>query len=216
MNATDCTRKCWITAAIIGLLVWIFTSGIGSMRWFEGLFLGLVALGLMGAFLDWLICRGHPAQDAAEWHPKEHLTTYEEDLALSPRGIASDAMVGMLGAAEGQHRVTPSGDAAPQAPATAKAADRNDIYAAQSGAEDDLKLIKGVGPKLEDLLHEHGVNRFAQIAQWDDAEIDRFAEIIGRMGGRIRSDDWVGQAQMLARGGETEFSKRAREGSGQA
>lgn len=42
------------------------------------------------------------------------------------------------------------------------------------------------------------MTRFAQIAAWDDAEIDRFAELIGRMGSRIRSDDWVGQARDLA------------------
>ena len=55
-------------------------------------------------------------------------------------------------------------------------------------------------------------HRFDQIAAWDDGDIDHYAELIGRMGGRIRSDDWVGQARTLAAGGETEFSKRVEEG----
>lgn len=77
---------------------------------------------------------------------------------------------------------------------------------------DDLKQIKGVGPKLEELLNENGVSRFAQIAGWSDADIDRFAELIGRMGGRIRSDDWKEQARILAEGGKTEFSQRVDKG----
>lgn len=77
---------------------------------------------------------------------------------------------------------------------------------------DDLKEIRGIGPKLEEMLNEHGISRFAQIAAWDDKEIDHFAEVIGRMGGRIRNDDWVGQARTLTAGGGTEFSKRVEEG----
>ncbi|MDO5704323.1 MAG: hypothetical protein Q4G49_04525 [Paracoccus sp. (in: a-proteobacteria)] len=77
---------------------------------------------------------------------------------------------------------------------------------------DDLKQIKGVGPKLEQLLNENGVTRFAQVADWRDADVDRFAELIGRMGGRIRSDDWVTQARILADGGATRILPRAAKG----
>lgn len=195
MNATDCTRKCWITGGIIGLLVWICVSGIGSMRWFEGLFLGLVAAALMGAILVWLICSGHPAQDGSDWNPAPSRPAPKEAEAM----VTADP-------------VAPE-PVAPGASQPPRGAERNDIYSGTAAQPDDLKLIRGVGPKLEEMLHEHGVTRFAQIAEWDDAEMDRFAEIIGRMGGRIRSDDWVGQAQVLARGEETEFSKRVEEGS---
>ncbi|MDO5613193.1 MAG: hypothetical protein Q4G14_08130 [Paracoccus sp. (in: a-proteobacteria)] len=77
---------------------------------------------------------------------------------------------------------------------------------------EDLKQIKGVGPKLENLLNDHGVTRFEQIAGWDDAQIDRFAALIGRMGARVRADDWVGQARLLAAGEQTEFSQRVEAG----
>lgn len=77
---------------------------------------------------------------------------------------------------------------------------------------DDLKQIKGVGPKLEQLLHENGITQFAQIAAWTDAQIDDFAEKIGSMGGRIRSDDWLAQAKILAEGGSTEFAQRVKKG----
>ena len=79
-------------------------------------------------------------------------------------------------------------------------------------AADDLKEIKGVGPALEALLHENGVTGFAQIAAWTEADMDRYAGLIGRMGSRIRSDDWVAQAKVLAAGGSTEFSRRVDKG----
>ncbi|AGB70786.1 MULTISPECIES: 5' DNA nuclease [Rhizobium] len=61
---------------------------------------------------------------------------------------------------------------------------------------DDLKRISGVGPKLEQVLNGRGIKRFADIAAWSDADIER---IDGELGfeGRIRRDDWVGQAKEL-------------------
>lgn len=64
-------------------------------------------------------------------------------------------------------------------------------------AADDLTKIKGIGPKLEDMLHRQGVTRFEQIAAWDRAEIERLAGLIGRTQGRIRNEDWAGQARAL-------------------
>ena len=65
---------------------------------------------------------------------------------------------------------------------------------------DDLLRIKGLGPKLLDQLRALGVTSFAQIAAWDDAEIDRIDAQLGRFQGRIRRDDWPGQARLLAAG----------------
>lgn len=85
------------------------------------------------------------------------------------------------------------------------AADPNPVIARdQSDRRDDLQQIKGIGPKLEQMLHEHGVYHYDMIALWNDADINRYAEIIGHMGGRIRNDDWVGQARILAQGGQVD------------
>lgn len=43
---------------------------------------------------------------------------------------------------------------------------------ARDGGADDLKLIKGVGPKLEGVLNGIGVFHFDQIAAWTEAEVD--------------------------------------------
>lgn len=61
---------------------------------------------------------------------------------------------------------------------------------------DDLKRISGVGPKLEQVLNGRGILRVADIAAWSDADIDRIDAELG-FDGRIRRDDWVGQAKAL-------------------
>lgn len=71
----------------------------------------------------------------------------------------------------------------------------------------DLKRIKGVGPKNEDALNALGVFTFEQIAAWTPENVD-WVEDFMSFPGRIEREDWIGQAKMLAAGEDTEFSKR--------
>lgn len=73
---------------------------------------------------------------------------------------------------------------------------------------DDLKQIKGIGPKLEKLLNSLGVTSYAQIAAWNDADIDRIDARLGAFQGRIRRDDWPAQARLLAAGDKAGFEDR--------
>lgn len=73
---------------------------------------------------------------------------------------------------------------------------------------DDLTRIKGLGPKLRDLLATLGVTRFDQIAGWSDAEIDRIDAQLGQFAGRIRRDSWVDQAKLLAAGDTAGYESR--------
>jgi NADH-quinone oxidoreductase subunit E len=69
---------------------------------------------------------------------------------------------------------------------------------------DDLKLISGVGPKIEGTLHSLGIFTFAQVASWKKAErewVDGYLSFHGR----IDRDDWVKQAKVLAKGGVAEY-----------
>ncbi|GES51975.1 NADH dehydrogenase subunit E [Rhizobium sp. NBRC 114257] len=71
---------------------------------------------------------------------------------------------------------------------------------------DNLQLISGVGPKIEGTLHELGIFTFTQIASWNEAErhwVDGYLNFKGR----IERDDWVRQAEALAKGGEAEYIK---------
>ena len=85
------------------------------------------------------------------------------------------------------------------------------LDSARDGQPDDLKMIKGVGPKLEDLLHSMGFYHFDQIANWTEMEIAWVDQNLQGFKGRVTRDDWVAQAKELQGGGETEFSRRAKE-----
>jgi len=65
------------------------------------------------------------------------------------------------------------------------------------GAPDDLKLIVGVGPVLERMLHQLGVTTFRQVAYWSDNDIDVIDAKLHEFPGRIRRDGWVIQARAL-------------------
>lgn len=84
------------------------------------------------------------------------------------------------------------------------------LEAARDSGADDLKMIKGVGPKLEALLNSLGFYHFDQIAAWTAEEVAWVDENLEGFKGRVSRDDWVAQATKLADGAETEFSKRAK------
>lgn len=69
---------------------------------------------------------------------------------------------------------------------------------------DDLKLISGVGPTSEGILHSLGIFTFAQVASWKKAERDWVDGYLS-FHGRIEREDWVKQAKALAKGGIAEY-----------
>ncbi|MEO1177139.1 MAG: hypothetical protein AAFV87_08235 [Pseudomonadota bacterium] len=111
---------------------------------------------------------------------------------------------------------TPSA-AAPAAPEPVVAAEGpgskpETLTAARDGQPDDLKQIKGVGPKLEALLHSMGFYHFDQVASWGAEEVAWVDQNLQGFKGRVSRDNWVSQAKILAEGGETEFSKKVGKG----
>lgn len=115
----------------------------------------------------------------------------------------------------------PATPAPEQAPIAAKAAspvEASDarkpagLSEARGGAPDNLKEIKGVGPKLEALLHSLGFYHFDQIAGWSAEEAAWVDDNLKGFKGRATRDKWIEQSKILAAGGETEFSKRVDKG----
>lgn len=73
--------------------------------------------------------------------------------------------------------------------------------AAKKGPKpDDLKIVEGIGPKIEQLLKDGGINT------WDDlaaASVDRIREILDAAGSRYQIHDpssWPAQAKFAAEG----------------
>lgn len=83
---------------------------------------------------------------------------------------------------------------------------------AREGGPDDLKRIKGIGPKLEKMLHRMGVFHYDQIAAWNDGEVSWVDENLKGFRGRVSRDGWVDQARRLAAGGKAELPRQAGEG----
>ncbi|WP_375265432.1 hypothetical protein [Planktotalea sp.] len=87
------------------------------------------------------------------------------------------------------------------------------LTAAREGGADDLKRIKGIGPKLEKLCNSMGFYHFDQIAAWTADELAWVNSNLEGFKGRATRDKWVAQAKLLAVGEDTEFSKRVDKGS---
>lgn len=98
--------------------------------------------------------------------------------------------------------------AAAEVPAGAQKKPRT-MKAPRKAGADDLKMLKGVGPKLEETLNTLGFWHFDQVAKWTAEEISWVDDNL-KFKGRIERDGWVEQAKILADGGTTEFSKRAK------
>lgn len=60
--------------------------------------------------------------------------------------------------------------------------------------EDDLKEISGVGPKMEKMLKEFGVQTFYQLSKFDEEGVAALNAKLDGFAGRIQRDNWVGQA----------------------
>lgn len=83
---------------------------------------------------------------------------------------------------------------------------------ARDGGADNLKEIKGVGPKMEQMLNGMGIYHFDQVAAWTADEVAWVDANLKGFKGRVSRDGWVDQAKILMTGAETEFSQRVEDG----
>lgn len=70
----------------------------------------------------------------------------------------------------------------------------------QKFAKDDLKIVEGIGPKIENLLHQAGIKTWQTLA---DASVERLQGILHAAGERYRLADphtWPAQSRMAAHG----------------
>src|SRR5687768_9605565 len=128
----------------------------------------LVAL-VIGLIVGFLIFR--PRQrvrltDSAPLRP--HMATARDrrserrDLASEAAAAASDVTGELIGAPVHRH------------------------LSGRPDSTDDFLRIKGVGPKLADMLHARGFNRFEQLAHLTPEEIEIIDQQLGQFAGRIR------------------------------
>ena len=77
-----------------------------------------------------------------------------------------------------------------------------------SGPPDDLRVMKGVGPKMAAQLNEFGITRFDQLAGLTETEVALLDRRMGAFEGRIARDRVVEQARYLERGDKEGFEAK--------
>ena len=82
------------------------------------------------------------------------------------------------------------------------------IAAGSNGPPDDLRTLKGVGPKLVAILNSNGITRFDQLAGLSETEVAMLDDRLGAFRGRLARDRIVEQACFLARGDTEGFEAR--------
>ena len=119
--------------------------------------------------------------------------------SVSASAMAAAAPKKVAKPAKSENAEKPAAKAAPAAesPAVEGTKPANLLDAPRDGGADDLKLISGVGPKIEGMLHEIGVYHFDQVAAWKSDEIAYMDDKLS-FKGRIERDDWIAQANKLA------------------
>ncbi|MCI5083982.1 MAG: hypothetical protein MRY78_19950 [Saprospiraceae bacterium] len=91
----------------------------------------------------------------------------------------------------------PAKKAAPAKSADPKSALFSKIGEAKAADKDDLKKLKGVGPKLEKMLNEMGIYTFGQVSKMGKKEYELVDSMLTSFKGRGQRDDWAGQAKKL-------------------
>ncbi len=258
----SCKQGSWGLAVGSGLIAAVLLMILGDWRLIPAIFAGIVLTIILGALLQWLVCRPLSAPGETplrDPNPKPAPTSKEstataradtEESAATARADtepapapATPAAAAVAGAAkagvkpakalEGEAELASrkgswkydSGAAAPARPASAKPAAAEPttapapstdaparLDAAREGGPDDLKRIRGVGPKLEQLLHSMGFYHFDQIAAWTDREAAWVDQNLEGFKGRVSRDKWVEQARTLAASGSSESSQKVERG----
>ncbi len=136
---------------------------------------------------------GHDAQGHGDHgHDHGHAAVEAPPAIIPTIGGAPDPTVAALSTADVDAQIAAQ---AQEAQASGKPR-----IAAAVGEPDDLRKIKGIGPKLNTLLGELGVARYDQIAAWTSADVAEIDPYLGTFKGRIERDGWIEQAGFLARG----------------
>jgi len=226
-----CARSCWFAAALTGVLVSLLLMFLSGWSFISAFILGFIAAMIVGFGARAMLCSASqapisPVKPAPAAEPAKPAVAKTPPAAAAPVAPAatakpasqdpvvkpSTALPGQadLAARKGSWKYGADAAAAPApAPApVASGAAPAALDGPRDGKADDLTRIKGVGPKLNQLLNSMGYHHFDQIAAWTGADVAWMDENLQGFRGRVTRDDWVAQAKILAAGGETEFSKR--------
>jgi len=222
-----CTLVCAAIAGLAGLAAMAALMIIGGWTLLQAIFAAAIVFAALAAVLIGTLCGRFETPQQASYRMQQERAAARAKLqggtapaqsAPAAKPAAQPAPKPAAAAPAPKPAPAPAPAPAPEpapAPAAAPAGEATKpegLSAPREGGADNLKEIKGVGPKLEQLLHSMGYYHFDQIAAWTTAEVAWVDENLEGFKGRVTRDQWVDQAKVLATGGETEFSKRVEDG----
>ena len=132
--------------------------------------------------------------------PETAPTTAEEAPVMEAAAEAEDAPVAALTTAIEEAPEMEAAAEAEDAPVMEEPADVKAPAAKKGPKLDDLKIVEGIGPKIEQLLKEGGISTWAELAA---APVDRLREILDAAGARYQIHDpstWPAQSKFAAEG----------------
>jgi predicted flap endonuclease-1-like 5' DNA nuclease len=230
------TEKRWTIAVVVGVLAAILLYAVIGWSVFLALIAGISICIILGYLLAMMVGQSStpPVQSISDAAPAARPTPAPAPAPATARAPASppvsapDAAVPTPAPAAAKATAKPAPKPTP-APAAAKAkpapvpapaaASSGDgarpmaLDGPRSGGADDLKRIKGIGPKLEKQCNSLGFYHFDQIAAWSATEVAWMDQNLEGFKGRVSRDTWVEQAGLLAAGGDSAFSKKVDKGS---
>lgn len=140
--------------------------------------------------------RGVTAQPAAKPAPAP---------AAAPAPVASPAAMAAVAEKPAAEKPAPKA-----APANMVGTKPKHLSRPRRNQADDLKVIEGIGPKLEEALNAMGYFHLDQIAGWTPEEVAWVDENLPAFKGRASRDRWVAQAKLIGEVGLEEFLRRAK------
>jgi|SRR5581483_435637 len=149
--------------------------------------------GAAGVVADVAIAAAAPAVPAAEASPPavaDRAAFAERSAQVPPSAAAPAGPLPAGSAPAGMPALEPAVALRPTAPST----------------HDNLQRISGIDAAVEKALLAQGITRYSQIAHWSPADVARLEAHLGAQG-RIGRENWIEQAQILSRGGDTAFSR---------
>lgn len=183
----------WVIAAAVAAVAVGLTRIVWDWPWAAALFVAVILFLIVGVILGLpgreLPPKQTPVQPANTLAPGAPMAAPAPAPAPAPAAVAAPV-------------------AAPAAPLMAAPAAQKKpegLTAARGGKADDLKIIKGIGPKLEQLCHKLGFYHFDQVAAWTAEEVAWVDENLEGFRGRVTRDRWVPQAQAIVKLGPQEF-----------
>ncbi|MBB3764583.1 hypothetical protein [Sphingomicrobium lutaoense] len=138
---------------------------------------------VLGIIAGWIIFR-----------PRQSVRLSEDE------GLRRPHMEGIEKSGEGRSIIDQGAAATADIAGQALQAEVHEQLPGATGEPDDLKRLKGVGPKLAAMLNGMGITRFDQIAKLTPAQVEAIDAKLGAFSGRFQRDRIVEQADYLARG----------------